>query len=76
MELEPGSVSQVIDDGERLALIYCVSREEGEYIPFNTVIDQVSSLHSDECYEKWLMERYGEADIVVKQVKAITDEAE
>lgn len=76
MELEPESVSQVIDDGEMLAVIYCVSKTDGGYIPFDSIKDNISQLYCEECYDEWLKNQYEAAEITVKNVEKIVKEVE
>lgn len=71
MELEENSVSGVIDDGENLAVIYCISKEETGYIPFDDVIDNVGKLYVDECYEKWLNDEFAKAEIILKKAEKV-----
>ena len=76
MSLEPDSVSQVIDDGENLSVIYCVSKIDGGYIPFDSIRDNVRQQYYDQCFDEWLNNQYAKAEIVVKNVERIVREVE
>lgn len=76
MSMEPDSVSQVIDDGENLSVIYCISKIDGGYMPFDSIRDNVRQQYYDQCFDEWLNKQYAEAEVVVKNVEKIVRKVE
>lgn len=71
MDMNPGSVSNVIDDGEKLAVIYCLSKKDGGYVAFESVSENVNKMYVDECYGNWLEERYNKANVFLEDIEKI-----
>lgn len=71
MKIPQDSVSNVLDDGENLAIIYCVAKKEGDYITYEQVAENVIKLYVDDCYEKWLEKRTGEVSVELKNLEEL-----
>ncbi|WP_405078802.1 peptidyl-prolyl cis-trans isomerase [Paenibacillus chitinolyticus] len=63
--LQPGQMSGVIGEGERLYIIRCTERGKAEYEPFEDVKERVRILYTDERYAAELATRMSRTEIIV-----------
>jgi hypothetical protein len=56
-QLQVGEFSEIIEERDKYLIIYCASRGESEYTPFEEVRDEVRSQEIDEQYQMFIDQR-------------------
>ncbi|MFE4570751.1 peptidyl-prolyl cis-trans isomerase [Paenibacillus chitinolyticus] len=72
--LQPGQMSGVIGEGERLYIVRCAERGKTEYEPFEDVKERVRILYTDERYAAELASRLARTEIIA--LKPLESEGE
>lgn len=65
MDLEPGEISNVIEESDNLLLVKCVSREMDLHEPFERVKELVKKMYANRIYQKKIEAMAAEAKISI-----------